>query len=112
MATFTRRPYPRLRLAALLGPILIAVLVAAGCGGSGVLSLDPVASAADKTLDKGTAHFELAMQITAPQSGQTIALAGHGSFNAADQSMEMTMDVPQVGTIETRLVFPAMYLQL
>src|ERR1041385_85423 len=108
MAIFTRGPYPRLRLVALLG----ALLLAAGCGGRGTFSRDPVASAADKTLDKSSAHFALTMQVRTAQSGRAVALSGTGSFDSADQSFDMTMSLPQLGTVETRMLFPVMYLQL
>ena len=71
-----------------LAAALLAVLIAAGCGGS--LALDPVASAADQTLDKQTGRFELAVKLGIPQLGST-TISGAGSFDATEQAAALTM---------------------
>ena len=118
MATFTGGPYPSVRAGrfracwGLAGALLVA-LIASGCGG-GSLSLDPVASAADRTLDKQTGRFELAIVVSAPQGGQT-SIAGAGSFDADRQAAAITMSVPGIGTgsgVEMRMIYPVTYMRL
>ena len=119
MAIFTGGPYPSVRPGRFrsvrwgLAGAQLAVLIAAGCGGS--LALDPVASAADRTLDKQTGHFELAIGVSIPQVGQT-AISGRGSFDAAKQAAAMTMNFPGVGagtsSAEVRMLYPATYVRI
>jgi len=118
MATFTRGPYPRVRpdrpLAVLSGLVgaLLCLVIAAGCGG-GSLSLDPVASAADRTLDKQTGRFTLAVKVTAAQAGST-TMDGTGSFDAKKQAAALTIDVPDItgGLMELRMLYPVTYVRL
>jgi hypothetical protein len=62
MPTFTGGPYRFVRWG-LAGALVALVLVGAGCGSGGALALDPVASAADRTLDKGTGRLRLANDV-------------------------------------------------
>jgi len=115
MPTFTGGPYRFVRWG-LAGALVALVLVAAGCGSGGSLALDPVASAADRTLDKGTGHFDLQTTFTLPLLGRA-AVSGEGSFDNAKQAMDVTMNVRGVGTgmptaVELRLLQPAMYVRL
>ncbi|HEX7311163.1 MAG TPA: LppX_LprAFG lipoprotein [Gaiellaceae bacterium] len=115
MATFTGGPYRFVRWG-LAGALLVLALVAAGCGSGGSLALDPVASAADRTLDKGTGRFDLQMAFTLPLLGRA-TVSGEGSFDNAKQAMDVTMHVQGVGTgmpgsVELRLLYPAMYAKL
>src|SRR6186713_163097 len=117
MATFTRGPYPRVRPDssrvarwALAGALLCLVL-AAGCSGS--LSLDPVASAADKTLDQQTGRFTLTINVRVPETGRT-TISGEGSFDAAKQAAALTMNVPGLGaarSMEMRMLYPTTYIR-
>jgi hypothetical protein len=119
MAIFTGGPYPSVRLERSrfvrwgLAGALLFVVIAAGCGGS--LALDPVASAADKTLDKQTGRFELAIKVSIPQVGRT-TISGTGSFDAAEQAAALTMNVPGMSsptsTMELRMLYPATYVRL
>jgi hypothetical protein len=72
-------------------PVLIAIAVLlAGCGGGsgGALSLDPVASAAEKTAKQGSAKVEFTM------SGNGLSGRGKGVFNNdSSASGRMSMDM-------------------
>src|SRR5438067_2308558 len=122
MATFTRGPYPSARRERSSGvrwglaSALAFVLIAAGCGGGGALTLDPVASAADRTLDKHSAHVALAMKLRQPQGGTTLTVSGNGAFSEPQQAFEMTLNLPDLlgsgpTSIEMRMLFPVMYMQ-
>jgi len=120
MPTFTRGPYPspsRGRSSFVrwsLAGALLFILIAAGCSGGG-LALDPVASAADRTLDKQTGRFEMAVNVDIPQFGRT-TIRGGGTFSNPDQAMQMTMDVPGIGTptssMELRMLYPMVYMHV
>jgi hypothetical protein len=115
MATFTGGPYRFVRWG-LAGVLLALALVAAGCGSGGSLALDPVASAADRTLDKGTGRFALQTAFTLPLLGRT-TVSGEGSFDNAKQAMDVTLNVNGLGagmptSVELRLLQQAMYVQL
>jgi hypothetical protein len=114
MATFTGGPYRFVRWG-LAGVLLALALVAAGCGSGGSLALDPVASAADRTLDKGTGRFALQTAFTLPLLGRT-TVSGEGSFDNAKQAMDVTLNVNGIGagmptSVELRLLQQAMYVQ-
>ena len=121
MATFTGGPYPSARpgrfpsLCRGLAAALLVVLIAAGC--SGGLALDPVASAADQTLDKQTGRFELAIKVSLPQRGST-TISGVGSFDSAKQAAAITMNVPLMGagaatsSMELRMLYPVTYMRV
>jgi hypothetical protein len=115
MATFTGGPYRFVRWG-LAGVLLALALVAAACGSGGSLALDPVASAADRTLDKGTGRFALQTAFTLPLLGRT-TVSGEGSFDNAKQAMDVTLNVNGLGagmptSVELRLLQQAMYVQL
>jgi hypothetical protein len=115
MATFTGGPYRFVRWG-LAGVLLALALVAAGCGSGGSLALDPVASAADRTLDKGTGRFDLQTAFTLPLLGRA-TVSGEGSFDNAKQAMDVTLNVNGIGagmptSVELRLLQQAMYVQL
>jgi hypothetical protein len=122
MPTFTSGPYPRLLAVrfgfvrwGLLGVLLIA-LVAAGCGGGGALSLDPVASAASQTLDKQTGRFQLNAAVKLPFAGRATVTA-EGKFSAPEQAVAMTVNLPDFGSgtpssLGVRFLYPVMYLHL
>jgi hypothetical protein len=115
MPTFTGGPYRFVRWG-LAGALVALTLVAAGCGSGGSLALDPVASAADRTLDKGTGRFDLEMAFTLPLLGRA-TVSGEGSFDSAKQAMDVTMNSQGGGagmpsSVELRLLYPAMYARL
>jgi hypothetical protein len=115
MATFTGGPYRFVRWG-LAGVLLALTLVAAGCGSGGSLALDPVASAANRTLDKGTGRFDLQTAFTLPLLGRA-TVSGEGSFDNAKQAMDVTLNVNGIGagmptSVELRLLQQAMYVQL
>jgi alpha-tubulin suppressor-like RCC1 family protein len=113
MASFRGRQCPDGRLIRFgfaywaLAAALLAV--PAGCGG-GAAALDPVAAAAGRTLDKQTAHFELAVQF-----GRAATFTGTGAFSDPQQAVEMTTQLPAFranapSSMEIRLLYPAVYL--
>src|SRR5512132_3168337 len=115
MPTFTGRPYRFVRWG-LAGALVALTLVAAVCGSGGSLALDPVASAADRTLDKGTGRFDLQMAFTLPLLGRA-TVSGEGSFDNVKQAMDVTLNVNGIGagmptSVELRLLQQAMYVQL
>lgn len=115
MPTFTGGPYRFVRWG-LAGALVALVLVAAGCGSGGSLALDPVASAADRTLDKGTGRFDLQTTFTLPLLGRA-TVSGEGSFDNAKQAMDVTMHLDGDGaglpsSVEVRLLSPVMYVRL
>lgn len=72
--------------------LLLLVLPLAACGGSDVISLDPVAQAAEKTADAAGAHFTLDARITA--LGETIAVSGSGELGDHGRKLHMRLTVP------------------
>jgi hypothetical protein len=86
---------------------LALALFAAGCGGGGALALDPVASAADRTLDKQTGRFETS-------TGFGWAVTASGTFSVQDQAVEMTLIVPGATdapiSTELRMLYPVLYV--
>jgi hypothetical protein len=95
--------------------VLLVTLVAAGCGGGGALTLDPVASAASQTLDKQTGRFQLSATIALPTGRATLTAVG--KFSAPQHAVEMTMNLPGFGmgapgSLALRFLHPVMYLRL
>lgn len=83
---------------------------AAGCGDSDPRALDPVASAADRTLDQQTGRF--VTRFGGPYVW--IVPGGSGSFNVPDEAMAVMMsccpgfsDAPTV--LEFRMIYPMGY---
>src|SRR3954453_23225254 len=115
MATFTGGPYRFVRWG-LAGALLALALVAAGCGSGGALALDPVASAADRTLDQRTGHFDVRMAFTLPLLGRA-TVSGEGSFDDERQATDLTMNIQGVGagvpsSVGLRLLYPEAYVRL
>jgi hypothetical protein len=113
MPTFTRGRYPSVRSLRSrfgLACALLLVVVASGCGGSGTLALDPVASAAGRTLDKQTGRFETSIEFGLGH------LTGSGTFDASNHDTEMTMTYPGASdapiSMELRMLYPVVYLDL
>jgi hypothetical protein len=84
-----------MRRALLLLPL--ALLLAACGGGGGALSLDPVASAADKTAKQGSERFRLRVETGLP-SGRYIAFTARGVVNNADGSGRASYVFSEGGT--------------
>jgi hypothetical protein len=99
--------------------VLLALQVAAlavgltACGGD-ALSLDPVASAATKTVESGSSRveFEIAMKV----AGESIHMTGSGAFDYADPRGEVTyrMQIPMLGDVsmDMRMIGTKLYLRL
>lgn len=73
-------------LAALLG----GVLLLAGCGGAPA-QLDPLASAAERTADTGSARFEMRLGMTV--SGRFAEATASGAFDNESRRATMTIDL-------------------
>lgn len=117
MPSFTRGRYPSVRsVRSRLGLACAVVLVAfvAGCGGSSTLALDPVASAAGRTLDKQTGHFETSICLVG--RSPCWGITGSGTFTAPDHAMQMTLAYPGPTdapiSIELRMLYPLVYAHL
>lgn len=82
------------RPAALTALCITTAALAAGCGGGGALSLDPVASAADKTVNAGAAKVTLTMTFTG--QGQTITMPGSGVADLKTGDADITIDVSKL----------------
>ena len=83
------------------------------CGGD-ALSLDPVASAATKTVESGSSRveFEIAMKA----AGESVEMTGSGAFDYAGPrgSVIYRMQIPGVGDVsmEMRMLGTKLYLRL
>ena len=78
-----------------LVPMALA-LAACGGGSGGALSLDPVASAADKTMKQGSERFTLHLEGGLP-SGRYLGLTVHGVANNADGSGRFSIVFTEAG---------------
>ncbi len=92
--------------------VLLAVGLTA-CGGD-VLSLDPAASAATKTVEAGSSRVEFTMAMKV--AGQSIDMTGSGAFDYRKPSGELTyrMQLPMIGAVsmDMRMVGTKMYMRL
>src|SRR4051812_27331789 len=68
--------------------LLPIALVLAACGGD-VVSLDPVAKAADSTSKQGSEHVEFAASVGA--AGRLVRMTGSGDFSNDPQLGQMTL---------------------
>lgn len=89
-----QRSFPRRhgRLGAVVAVVaagIAAAFVAAGSGGPA--NLDPVALAADSTLNAGGAHFSLRLQMQPPGLGAPLTISGTGYLNGSP--LEGTMSL-------------------
>ena len=76
----------------LLAPVLVAVALAASACGGDVVSLDPVAKAADTTASQTSEHVQIAGTITAA-NGTKVVMAGTGDFQNSPQLGSLTMTI-------------------
>ncbi|HEX9380140.1 MAG TPA: hypothetical protein VF891_01470 [Gaiellaceae bacterium] len=94
--------------------LLVLPFAFAGCGGEAT-SLDPVAEAATKTADVGSARFQLEMSIPDPDTGETLhfrgpgLIADHGELISMKMHLDPTKDTPAF-TMDTVMTDDAMYL--
>jgi hypothetical protein len=93
-----------------LACVLLA-FAAAGCGGSDPRGVDPVASAADRTLDKQTGRFEAI--LGEPSLGWMVP-SGSGSFSVPDEAMDLTMSccpgpTDAMTVLKFRMLYPVGY---
>ena len=108
----------RMKRGLLLLPLLALALFATACGSEDALSLDPVASAATKTSDAGSARtaFTLSMKM----NGQNMRMGGAGQFDFDGHTGAMTMDMSSLlpagagrdGKLEMRMIGSKMYMRL
>jgi hypothetical protein len=93
--------------------LVVLIVGLTACGGD-ALSLDPVASAATKTVESGSSRveFEIAMKV----AGESIDMTGSGAFDYADPRGEVTylMQIPMVGEVsmDMRMIGTKLYLRL
>jgi hypothetical protein len=73
--------------AVLAGVVVAAACLAAGCGSSDTLSLDPIANAANTSMAQSGEHFTMTGNVTV--NGQTIKTTGVGDF--ANKPVKGTM---------------------
>src|SRR5207248_7469556 len=71
--------------------------IVSGCGGSGTLSLDPVASAADKTASAGSAKVTVAMTLS--KAGKTLSVPGSGVADMKTGDADITFDFSQISKL-------------
>lgn len=74
----------------LLAALACVALLAAGCGGAQE-PLDPLALAAERTADAGSARFEMEIEVAA--EGRTFAATAAGAVDNAAQRLAMRMDL-------------------
>lgn len=99
--------------------VLVALQVVAlavgltACGGD-ALALDPVASAATKTVESGSSRVEFAIAMKA--AGQSMDMTGSGLFDYREPRGAVTyrMQLPGVGnaSMEMRMIDTKLYLRL
>jgi hypothetical protein len=99
--------------------VLLALQVVAlalgltACGGD-TLALDPVASAATKTVESGSSRVEFAIAVKA--AGQSVDMTGSGRFDYRHPRGAVTyrMQLPGLGNVsmEMRMVGTKLYLRL
>ena len=99
--------------------VLVALQVVAlavgltACGGD-ALALDPVASAATKTVESGSSRVEFAIAMKA--AGQSMDMTGSGLFDYRERRGAVTyrMQLPGVGnaSMEMRMIDTKLYLRL
>lgn len=78
------------RLACLASVVAASVLVALGCGGGGVLAVDPVAAAATKTKQAGSFRMSYSATVSIPNGPlKSFELSGAGAFDAETGSGTM-----------------------
>lgn len=100
------------RLLLSLQVVALAVGLTA-CGGD-ALALDPVASAATKTVESGSSRveFKLAMKV----AGESIDMTGSGAFDyrASSGSLTYRMQIPELGNIrmDMRMIGAKLYLRM
>ena len=102
----------------LLLPLLALLLLptACGTGDSDVLSLDPVANAANLTTDAGSARLGFSMTMKA--DGRTMRLDGAGAFDFDESRGTLTMDASALlpgsgdGRFEMRMLGSMIYMKL
>ena len=80
----------KLRLPPLALALLAGALLLAGCGGAPA-QLDPLASAAERTADAGSARFE--MEIAMTVAGRSAEATASGAFDNDSRRATMTMDL-------------------
>jgi hypothetical protein len=76
----------------LLAPMLAAVALAASACGGDVVSLDPVAKAADATTSQTSEHVRIAGTVTAA-NGTRIVMTGTGDFQNSPQLGALNMTI-------------------
>ena len=80
------------------------------------LELDPVASAATKTTDAGSARMAFALKMNG--GGRTVQIAGRGAFDFEASRGTVTMDASKLlpaaadGRFELRLLGPMIYMRM
>lgn len=95
-------------------PVLGLLLAASGCGAADAVALDPVATAATKTVNTGSSR--VAYDVTIIAAGESIRLNGSGAFDYDDPKGFLTFatDIPELGRVELelRMVGTHMYMRL
>jgi len=98
----------------LLALQVVALAVGLTACGSDTLSLDPVASAAAKTVESGSSRVEFT--ATMKVAGQSVAMSGAGAFDYRDARGQATyrMQMPMFGDVsmEMRMVGAKVFLRL
>ena len=98
----------------LLSLQLLALAVGLTACGSDTLSLDPVASAAAKTVESGSSRVEFTASMKA--AGESIDMSGSGAFDYRTSRGQATyrMQVPMLGDVsmEMRMVGTKVFLRL
>lgn len=93
---------------------MVLAFAAAGCGDSGPRGLDPVAAAADRTLDKQTGRFTTQLGGTGMLGDLWVVPRGSGWFSVPDEAVGATFsccpgptDITTV--LEYRMMYPVAY---
>ena len=98
----------------LLALQLVALTVGLTACGGDVLSVDPAASAATKTIEAGSSRMDMRIRMTF--AGESVAMSGSGLFDyeQARGAFSYRMQIPELGAVrmELRMLDGKLYLRM
>lgn len=118
----TTRPWTRIGRLATTGALAATLVACGGSSGDGapatpspgaVLQGDPavvVAGASARTTAAKNAKVELSGDVAA--MGQTVTLSGNGAIDFANETFQLNLTVPGMGTIEERFLDDIVYVKI
>jgi hypothetical protein len=105
-----RRLARRLALVGIVGALAITAAACGGGSGDAAVSIKTLQAAVSNTQAATSSRFK--MTVSADVAGQSFDLAGEGVSSSDGKQLQLTLDVPMVGSIEERLVDGTIYMRL